>query len=324
MTRQPTALAVLLFILCGIGTGIAILGSFGRFGLLTRTERALVVFDTPVPGLSAGAPVTFRGVALGRVEQVNVLPDPARGRTIIPVTIRVRPDLIRVIPPPGTSRPRRIALADLVRDGLQAHLHSQSLVVGRSGIDLDFAPGPSPPPHPGLSHLIEIPARESHWQVLRRTLATLPIHAMAAQWQQARADGRNIATRMDATLPPMRAGFLDVRDRAHATAAALNRAETQTGRAWAVTHTDIDHLQAAARRQVHDRGAEMSAVAQGAHAAMTEARQVRADLRALDADTARTDLAATGRDIAAAGAALHDAARTVRRTPGVLLVGEGK
>ncbi|GBQ30059.1 paraquat-inducible protein B [Gluconacetobacter azotocaptans DSM 13594] len=310
-----------LFLAGGLAIGLAILGSIGQFGIAARTERAVIVFDTPVAGLRPGAPVTFRGVALGRVEQVAALADPARRTVAVPVTIRIEPDRIRMAP----HAPRRMTVAYLVGQGLEAELHRQSVVTGRVGIDLDFrAPDPSrgrPPRHSGLSSLMEIPAHLSAWQVLRHTLTTLPVHAMAAEARQAAAHGRHIATNLSTALPPLHDRLDALRADAATLGNTLRRTEHRLGRELATTRTDLAHTAATARQQAGARGADIRALAASSRAAMTEAQQTRDDLLTLTNahSPARADLAAAQRDIAAAGPALHRAARAVERNPAMLV-----
>lgn len=308
-------IAVLLFVAGGIGLGCAFLGSFGQFGLLARTERAVIVFDHPVGGLRPGAAVTFRGVMLGRVEQVGVHADPRQDRALVTVTIRVEPDHIHLA---GTHR--HPTLPSLVRDGLQAELHTASLVTGRIGIDLDIVPGPVPPPHPGLSGPVEIPSHESRLEILRHTLTSLPIHKLAQEWRQAAQDGRQTAQQMQAALPAVRTSLTDLAAATHAAAPTMAAARRRIAKGGHRTQGALSRLVTTANQQRHDRGADIRAVAHNTEAALSAARQVRSDLHMPD-DTLNTELAATGRDLAAGGAALRDAARTIRRAPTVLLTG---
>lgn len=317
--RTARWVAIMLFVAGGIALGCAFLGSFGQFGLLARTERAVIVFDHPVGGLHAGAVVTFRGVMLGRVEQVALDADPQPGRTRIPVIIRIQPKRIHMTADADATSPHLI-LSRLVRDGLQAELHTASLVTGRIGIDLDIVPGPVPPPHPGLSNLMEIPAHESRLEILRRTLTTLPIHKLAAEWRQAVRDSQKTEQRLDASLPPVRASMAATTSAVRTAMATADAARRQAEGNWHATRIALARARATAGQQVHDRGVEIRALTRDGKAAMAAARQVRSDLRTPD-DALKTDLEAAQRDIAAGGAALHDAARTIRHTPEVLLMG---
>ncbi|WP_246386892.1 MlaD family protein [Gluconacetobacter sacchari] len=316
--RAAGLMATLLFIAGGIALGCAFLGGFGRFGLRAHTERAVIVFDHPVGGLRAGALVTFRGVALGRVEHIGLYADPLHARALIPVTIRVQPDHIHLA---GSSR--HPTLPGLVRDGLQAELHTASLVTGHIGIDLDIVPGPVPRPHPGLSNLVEIPAHESRLEILRHTLATLPIHKMAAEWQQAAQDGQKTAARIQAALPALRASLAGLAAATRTAATSMATARRQTAQDSRRTRGVLSRLMTTARRQTQDRGAEIRTVTRDTKAALSTARQVRSDLRTPD-DALETDLAAAGRDLAAGGVALRGAARTIRHTPTMLLTGSGR
>ncbi|MFW7268385.1 MlaD family protein [Gluconacetobacter sp. Hr-1-5] len=314
--------AILLFVAGGIGLGCAFLGSFGQFGLLTRTERAMVVFDRPIGGLRAGAMVTFRGVRLGRVEHVGLTADPQHGRALIPVTIRIQPERIHMTGGEGALSPH-LMLLRLIQDGLQAELHSASLVTGRVGIDLDIVPGPVPLPHSGLSSLPEIPAHESRLAILRRTLTTLPIHKMAAEWQQTARNGQEIAAHIQTALPATRASLADLAASTHTAATTMAAARQRIAKDSRQTQGALSQLVTTAHRQKQDRSAEIGMVTRDTKAALSAARQIRSDLHTPD-DTLKTDLTATGRDLAAGGAALRDAAGDIRRRPTVLLTGPGR
>ncbi|MFT8776662.1 MAG: MlaD family protein [Gluconacetobacter liquefaciens] len=311
--------AVLLFVAGGIGLGCAFLGAFGQFGLMTHSERAMVVFDRPIGGLRAGATVTFRGATLGRVEHVGLTADPLHGRALIPVTIRIQPERIHMAGGGGALSPH-LMLSRLIQDGLQAELHSASLVTGRVGIDLDIAPGPAPPLHPGLSNLPEIPAHESRLAILRRTLTTLPIHKMATEWRQTVQEGQKIRQTLDAALPSVRASVAATASSIRTASATAQTARQKIETDWHATRAALAQAHATAHRQHHDRGTEIHAVTRDTHASLAAARQVLSDLRTPD-DTLKTNLDAARRDIAAGGAALHDAARTIRHEPAVLITG---
>jgi paraquat-inducible protein B len=72
---------------------IAIL-TFGGMNLFTKNLRVVVVFQDSIAGLEVGAPVTFRGMRIGRVERMRLYVDVNHQTSWIPVYLDV--DLGRI------------------------------------------------------------------------------------------------------------------------------------------------------------------------------------------------------------------------------------
>ncbi len=98
--------------------------------------RYLLLFDQSVRGLAAGAPVEFRGIPIGRVENISFdyLPDASSdGR--IPVLVAVDPSSMRAAEA-GDPAPDFIEQA--VARGLRAALKTGNLLTGALFVDFDF------------------------------------------------------------------------------------------------------------------------------------------------------------------------------------------
>jgi paraquat-inducible protein B len=94
-------------------------------------------FDQSVRGLSAGAPVEFRGIQIGEVRDVKLEYDPATGQFRIPVRFEIEPERIMNLTgvDPATRRER---VGELVKRGLRAQLESGNLLTGQLIVQLDF------------------------------------------------------------------------------------------------------------------------------------------------------------------------------------------
>jgi paraquat-inducible protein B len=97
----------------------------------------LVYFDGSVRGLSAGAPVEFRGIRVGSVTAVRLEIDPAQDSVRIPVTLEIEPQRFGLERVPEE---RYAVMAALVERGLRAQLKSANLLTGELLVDLDFHP----------------------------------------------------------------------------------------------------------------------------------------------------------------------------------------
>lgn len=111
------------------------------------TEKVpyLVYFDGSVRGLSAGAPVEFRGITIGTVTSVRLEYNQDTGRIMIPVGIEIEPQ--RIIPEvthQAIKEEDRRGMAELVRRGLRAQLQMGNLLTGELFVDLTFVPNAEP------------------------------------------------------------------------------------------------------------------------------------------------------------------------------------
>jgi paraquat-inducible protein B len=159
-----------LALICG---GIVILGS----GALFRDVTDVVMFfDGSVGGLQVGAPVTFRGVAVGEVNRIQIVYEPAKQEFRIPVAAKLYPD--RVISLAVSPRPAK--LKDLIDMGLRAQLHMQSFITGQLSILLDFFPD-EPAVLVGVSkagfgaRVREIPTVPTPIQKIQKSIQEIPL-----------------------------------------------------------------------------------------------------------------------------------------------------
>jgi paraquat-inducible protein B len=108
----------------------------------TLKQRYLLYFNESVGGLDAGAPVEFRGIRIGEVQDVRLIFDEETGEPRIPVVIELEPERIGLTVPIDPKGPRFIDR--LVAQGLRARLKSANLLTGQLLVDLDFVPDAPP------------------------------------------------------------------------------------------------------------------------------------------------------------------------------------
>ena len=88
-SRSRTHFLVGLFVVCGLGLILIIFIWLGVTRYFEKGNYYLCFFDESVQGLSVDAPVKYRGVPVGRVEDIKVAPD---GR-LIQILIIIESDL---------------------------------------------------------------------------------------------------------------------------------------------------------------------------------------------------------------------------------------
>jgi len=103
----------------------------------------LMYFDQSLRGLSAGAPVDFRGIVLGEVRTVGIEYDRVHKKFRMPVTADLYPSRLgqSVLDALGTdASTSEQALAQMVTRGFRAQLRTGSLLTNQLYVNLDFFP----------------------------------------------------------------------------------------------------------------------------------------------------------------------------------------
>ena len=135
------------FVLGAIALVLAAIAALSSGNWLARRDFFAVYFPGSVKGLDKGAPVTFRGVKVGEVREVQaILTNRPAALIQIEVVIEVRQTVVEVAP--GQSVPAFLVASasredfarGLIERGIRARLKSASLLTGQKYIDLDFRP----------------------------------------------------------------------------------------------------------------------------------------------------------------------------------------
>jgi paraquat-inducible protein B len=306
------------FVLGGIILALGAIVLFGQFNLFTVPERAVVVLQGSVAGLSIGAPVTFRGVPVGSVSNIEVTFERRSFTAYIPVTLVLLPERVH-----RSDGGERIGIPELVRRGLRAQMNIQSLVTGQAQIELDFDPSVPAVLHPGLSKLPEIPVRQSIMQKAQQTLAQLPLQEIADNINQSLLSMRIMTDKLDEDLPALITSAEQTANQSRALIGTANRTLGTVQAQLTTTLAGVNTLTATATTQLNGRGAELRQLLLNTNTTVVQARQTLADLRTLTSARSeqRADIDSTLRDLAAAAAAMRGFAADVERDPQLLLMG---
>ena len=183
-----------------------------RRALYTQTLDYVLLIERSVRGLQSGAPVEYRGIRVGSVEQVpwtfGYRSTEGLGRQPIPVLIRLEPQ--RITHQALIDLPRwREELGELIKGGLRASLKSGNLITGSLFVDLEFYQGVPTAEltatHHGVSVFPSISAGslakiEDQIHQLLKTLNGLPMQDMANNMNRNLANLATITQRVENLL----------------------------------------------------------------------------------------------------------------------------
>jgi len=105
-------------------------------------------FTQSLRGLSAGAPVEFRGINIGEVKAMNVEPNESETKFRFPVTVAIYPERLLSLMKVGTydhidhsdMAARRARWDLMVARGLRGQLKTGNLLTGQLFVNMDFFP----------------------------------------------------------------------------------------------------------------------------------------------------------------------------------------
>ncbi len=310
--------AVGAFVLGGVVLVVAAVVFFGKFNLFNPTTKAVVVFQDSISGLAVGAPVTFRGVRVGAVDNIALEFDAKTGAAYIPVLVQLDPSRVRIS---GSSAPLRLEVA--IANGLRAQLNTQSFVTGQSEIDLDFDPSSPPVLHPDVVDLPEIPAQQSTIQRVKEQLSQLPLRELATDATTTLQSIRMLSEKLDTDLPPLVESLKATSDHSTQAVDAATQAIKDLQTRLDTTLGNVNQLAVSGSRQLDQRGADLHALLVSSNQSIALARELLGNLQDMSSSRANTrqNIDATLRDLAAAAASLRGFANDIEHNPQLLLTG---
>ena len=169
-----------------VGALAIVIGGIVLFGSLTMFStiyRFVLFFDDSVDGLVVGAPVKFKGVQIGSVEQIMLAPTDQFAQPRIAVIIGLDESRIRNLggKVAGFSAQQ---VQDAIDRGLRATLASQSLLTGLLFVSLNYESDPTPPPKPVTDNTdyLEIPTVPSRVEQVAQTANEIFKKLQALDW----------------------------------------------------------------------------------------------------------------------------------------------
>jgi len=146
---------------------------FGGAQLFAEKQRYVMFFGGSVSGLRVGAPVTWRGVPIGQVDDINLLYEPEKLKFFIEVIVEIDPKESLEIGGNGKKPVPRDEIQLLIAKGLRAQLVQQSFVTGQLAVQVSMFPG-TPAKMVGLNpELTEIPTIPSTFAQIEEAITTI-------------------------------------------------------------------------------------------------------------------------------------------------------
>jgi paraquat-inducible protein B len=176
--------------------------------------KLMLVFDESVRGLTPGAVVDFRGIAIGEVAAVKIEIDPAGHKVLMPVEVNLYPDRLRQrsvgkIPPKLDAKQRAAFLEGMVAKGLRAQMRTGNLLTGQLYIALDFFPGApkaaidwktSPPELPTTPGSLQ--ELQASLKVIASKIDKIPFEQISTDLRQTLQSANAMITRLDTQVAP--------------------------------------------------------------------------------------------------------------------------
>jgi len=179
MSKPVNRTLIGVFVVGAVALAVAAVLIFGSGKFFAHEKEFVMFFEGSVKGLNVGAPVIFRGVKVGEVDDIKLRINPKDLSAYIPVYIDIDPRKFTV---PEEFKPlmketekRYTYIQPLIEKGLKAQLQLQSFVTGQLMINLDFYPD-KPIKLVGLEKRYpEIPTVPTTMEELTKTLQDLKL-----------------------------------------------------------------------------------------------------------------------------------------------------
>jgi len=293
--------------------------------LFRKQQEAMIFYKSNVTGLYVGAPVTFRGVSVGQVEEIGIEVDRESLTALMPVRIKLAADALRF----GRHKETPVDLPTLVQRGLRARLVAQSFVTGQKSIELDFVPN-TPSTLVGDGSKPEIPALAERFGALIDQVAELPLRDTVQEIRDTVKELRDTLVSVQHTLEGAQtmlkstAGELaqtgtESRVTLKAATDAIHAVQGQSDKTLAA----ITQLSDATRSTVLAAQPELQRTLAGTRDAAESARVAMNRVAEMTAPNAslRGDLDAAMRDLSQAARGLRDWSELLEEKPNAIIFG---
>lgn len=325
MKRNALLIGAFVILAFAIAIG-AILWLSGN-SLFRKQVQAIIYYYGNVSGLYVGAPVTFRGVSVGQVDDIGIDVDSQTLKARIPVRIHLQPDALNFTGQKGAP----VDVMNLVERGLRARLVAQSFVTGQKSVELDFLPkttyklvGKEDPAKP------EIPAVADRFGALIDQVAELPLKETVQDMRDTVKELRETLVHVQKSLDSAQGVITAAADQVVKTGDAsretlrtATEAIRQVQSSTTATLASITKLSETSRQAVLDAQPELQQTLVNSREAAESARLAMDRVSALTAPGAplRGDLDSAVRDLSQAARSLRDWSDLLEEKPNAIIFG---
>ena len=323
---KRNALLIGAFVLAALAMSVVGVLWLSGNNLFKKQQEAMIFYKGNVTGLYVGAPVGFRGVTIGQVEQIGIEVDPTTLKALVPVRMRLQADALRV----NGKKGEPIDIPALVQRGLRARLVAQSFVTGQKSIELDFVPNTPATLVGGDTSRPEIPALGDRFGALIDQVAELPLRETVQEIRDTVKELGGTLASVKSTLDGAQKALVGVTGEisksgaeSRVTLEAATEAIRQVQANSAATLVSITRLSDAAHATLLAEQPDLQRTlastreaAESAHLAMNRVAQMTAPNASL-----RGDLDAAVRDLAQAARGLRDWSELLEEKPNAIIFG---
>ncbi|MDD2462408.1 MAG: MlaD family protein [Desulfobulbus sp.] len=177
MSKKANPTMIGAFVLVALTIAIAAIIVLGKIKLRDDRFRCVAYFTGSLYGLDVGAPVTFRGVSIGRVNAVQINFDKGQNDYLIPVVIDIEKttNLSGIRADEWNMEAVHATLTQMIGKGLRAQLKITSFLTGKLYIDLAVYPENVAIFRGKNSDILEIPTMPSGLEQMTQKIESLPL-----------------------------------------------------------------------------------------------------------------------------------------------------
>jgi len=322
---KRNALLIGAFVIASLAMIVAGVLWLSGANLFKQQQTAMIYYRGNVSGLYVGAPVTFRGVAVGQVDSIGISVDRDTLKALVPVRVRLQADPVQFT---GSSK-NPVDLLTLVQRGLRARLTAQSFVTGQKAIELDFLPA-TPSTLYGDGSQPEIPAVADRFGALIDQVAELPLRDTVQEIRDTVKELRGTLVGVQRSLDTAQTVLAQTSvelartgNDARATLRTANDAIRQVQATTTATMNSITKLADTSRETVQTAQPELQRTLASAREAAESARLAMDRVAEMTAPGAslRGDLDAAIRDLSQAARGLRDWSELLEEKPNAIIFG---
>jgi paraquat-inducible protein B len=252
MSQKASPALVGGFVLGGLLLALAGIVLLGTTDLFKRTFPFVAYFEGSVDGLNVGSPVKYKGVEIGKVDEIRL--ELGTGTNDPPIVVFFSLDAAKL----QTNAEDKLELVELERAidaGLRVQLEQQSLLTGLLFVSLDFHPDSQIKLHEPLPGFPEIPSVPMELEQITSQiknfvegLQDVDISALVRDVQsvmhsldESLGNGQvqTVLTSLDETLAEIRGAAANVKQEIGPLAESLRRAADQAGNVGEEFHATL-------------------------------------------------------------------------------------